>query len=125
MTNIEIIYDGIKLGAGFAASKGAKIIMDGIVEQFTPDDLDNTKKMCVEIAKWGGAAAFGSVCANSVKEKLDRGKALVESANKIIESIKEGSKTAEPVVKDVEDNQIVEIDDPELVEEEDEEDFLK
>lgn len=125
MTNIEIIYEGIKLGASLSASKGAKIIMDGIVEQFTPDNLDNTKKMCVEIAKWGAATAVGTVCANSVKGKLDRGKALVESANKIIESIKEGSKTAEPVVKDVEENQIVEIDDPELVEEEDEEDFLK
>lgn len=125
MTNMEVIYEVGKFAITAAASKGAKILVDEAVKQFTPENLDNTKKVCIEVAKWGGATAFGTVCAKSVSDKLEKGKAYVEAANKIIESIKEGSKTAEPVVKDVEDNQIVEIDDPELVEEEDEEDFLK
>ena len=125
MTNMEVIYEVGKFAITAAASKGAKILVDEAVKQFTPDNLDNTKKICIEVAKWGGATAFGTVCAKSVSDKLEKGKAYVEAANKIIESIKEGSKTAEPVVKDVQDNQIVEIDDPELVEEEDEEDFLK
>ncbi len=125
MTNMEVIYEVGKFAITAAASKGAKILVDEAVKQFTPENLDNTKKVCIEVAKWGGATAFGTVCAKSVSDKLEKGKSYVKAANKIIESIKEGSKTAEPVVKDVEDNQIVEIDDPELVEEETEEDFLK
>lgn len=127
MTNMEVMYEVGKFAITAAASKGAKILVDEAVKSFTPDDLDNTKKICVEIAKWGGATAFGAVCAKSVSDKLEKGKAYVEAANKIVQMIKEGSnKTADPVVKDVEDNKIVEIDDPELVDEEEvEEDFLK
>ncbi len=127
MTNIEVMYEVGKFAITAAASKGAKILVDEAVKQFTPENLDNTKKICVEVAKWGGATAFGAVCAKSISDKLEKGKAYVKAANKIVQSIKEGSdKTAEPVVKDVEDNKIVEIEDPELVnEEETEEDFLK
>ena len=126
MTNMEVMYEVGKFALTSAATKGAKILMDEAVKQFTPENLDNTKKICVEIAKWGGATAFGAVCAKTVGDKLEKGKAYVEAANKLVQAIKEGTKDAEPVVKDVEDNKIVEIEDPELVEnQEDEEDFLK
>ena len=126
MTNYEVLYEAVKFGVTACASKGAKILMDEAVKQFTPENLDNTKKMCVEIAKWGGATAFGAVCAKSVSDKLEKGKAYVDAAAKLINVIKdENAKKSEPVVKDVEENKIVEIDDPELVEEETEEDFLK
>ena len=126
MTNIEVIYEVGKFAITAAASKGAKILVDEAVKQFTPENLDNTKKICVEVAKWGGATAFGAVCTKSITDKLEKGKAYVETANKIVNAVKEGSKKTEPVVKDVEDNEIVEIEDPELVEDqEDEEDFLK
>ncbi len=127
MTNMEVIYEVGKFALTSAATKGAKILIDEAAKQFTPENLDNTKKICVEVAKWGSATAFGAVCAKSVSDTLEKGKAYVETANKIVQMIKEGSnKSAEPVVKDVEDNEIVEIEDPELVdEEEDIEDFLK
>ena len=118
MTNMEVLYEGIKFGMTASASRGAKILIDEAVNQFTPDDLDNTKRICVEIAKWGAATAFGSVCAKSVSDKLEKGKSYVEAANKIIKSIKEGSKPADPVIEDSSDNKddIVNIEESETVE---------
>lgn len=114
MTNAEVIYNGIKLGMTMAASKGAKILMDEFVEQFTPENLDNTKKMCVEVAKWGAATAFGSVCAASVEAKLEKGKAFVDAAKKIVKSIEDGKKDAEPVIETAEDINPVSIEEDEI-----------
>lgn len=125
MTNAEVIYQGIKFGMTVAASKGAKILVDEFVGQFTPENLDNTKRMCVEVANWGAATAFGTVCAKSVEDKLEKGKAYYDAAKKILNQIQEGKKKAEPVIETDENNNPVEI------EEEDDEipvedlDFLK
>ena len=109
MTNAEVIYQGVKFGMTVAASKGAKILMDEIVEQFTPENLDNTKRMCVDVAKWGGATAFATVCAKSVEDKLEKGKAYYNAAKKILNQIQEGKKKAEPVIETAEDINPVEI----------------
>jgi transcription elongation factor Elf1 len=117
MTNAEIIYQGVKFGMTAAASKGAKIIVDEFVSQFTPENLDNTKKMCVEIAKWGGAAAFGSLCANAVEAKLEKGKSSVKAVKKFVDMVREGKNIqvnindAKPVIDADDDNGPVEIDD--------------
>ena len=124
MTNAEVIYQGIKFGMTVAASKGAKILMDEIVEQFTPENLDNTKRMCVEVAKWGGATAFASVCAKSVEDKLEKGKAYYDAAKKILNQIQEGKKKAEPVIETDEDINPVEIEEEDEIPVEDL-DFLK
>lgn len=119
MTNAELIYDIAKLAVTASASKGAKIIVDEIVENFTPEDLDNKKKACVEIAKWGAATAFGAVCAKSVGDKIEKGKACYDAVVKFVSVIKEeNAKKSEPVVEGVEDNNIVEIEEPEEIEDE-------
>lgn len=115
MTNAEVIYNGIKIGMTVAASKGAKILVDEFVEQFTPEDLNNTKIMCVEIAKWGAATAFGSVCAKSVEAKLEKGKACYDGIKKILDQIQEVKKNAEPVIETDENNGPVEIDEDEEI----------
>lgn len=121
MTNADVIYQGVKFVATAAASKGAKTLMDEFAKQFTPENLNNTQKMCVEIAKWGGATAFGAVCAQSVEAKLEKGKACYDTVRKFMKAIEEGKKTtAEPVIEVAEDINPVEI-----VEEEVEEDFLQ
>lgn len=118
MTNVDAIYEVGKFAITAAASKGAKILVDEAVKQFTPENLDTTKKVCVEVAKWGGATAFGAVCTNSIVNKLEKGKAYFEAAKKFVNVVTtENAKKSEPVVKDVEENNIVEIDEPELVEE--------
>ncbi len=115
MTNAEVIYNGIKIGMTVAASKGAKILVDEFVEQFTPEDLDNTKRLCVEIAKWGAATAFGSVCAKSVEAKLEKGKACYDGVKKLFDHIQEIKKDAEPVIEADENNGPVEIDEDEEI----------
>lgn len=124
MTNYEAIYEGAKFVITAAASKGAKILVDEAVKQFTPEDLDAKKRFCVEVAKWGGATAFGAVCVKSIEGKLEKGKACIEKVNEVVKAINDSAKNndAEPVIKDVEENKIVEIEDPEIVEEEPEED---
>ena len=114
MTNAEIIYQGIKFGMMVSASKGAKILVDEFVGQFTPEDLNNTARMCVEVAKWGAATAFGTVCAKSVEDKLEKGKAYYNAARKILNQIQEGKKEAEPVIETDEDNNLVEIEEDEI-----------
>lgn len=115
MTNAEVIYQGVKFGMTAMASKGAKILMDELVEQFTPEDLNNTARMCVEVAKWGGATAFATVCAQSVEAKLEKGKACYEGVKKILNQIQEGKKEAEPVIETDENNGPVEIDEDEEI----------
>lgn len=118
MTNPEVIYEIGKFALTAAASKGAKILVDEAVKTFTPENLDGTKQVCVEIAKWGGATAFGAVCAKSVSDKLEKGKAYFDAAKKFVDVIKEeNAKKSEPVVEGVEENNIVEIEEPEVVEE--------
>ena len=89
--------------------------MDELVEQFTPEDLNNTARMCVEVAKWGGATAFATVCAKSVEDKLDKGKAYYDAAKKILNQIQEGKKKAEPVIETDEDINPVEIEEDEEI----------
>lgn len=124
MTNAEVIYQGVKFGMTAMASKGAKILMDELVEQFTPEDLNNTARMCVEVAKWGGATAFATVCAQSVEAKLEKGKACYEGVKKILNQIQEGKKEAEPVIETDENNGPVEIEEEDEIPVEDL-DFLK
>lgn len=114
MTNAEIIYEAVKFGMTAAASKGAKVLMDEVVEQFTPENLDKTTKACVEIAKWGGATAFGAVCAKSVEAKLEKGKAYFTAAKKIVKQIEEEKKKAEPVIEASADINPVEIEEDEI-----------
>ena len=90
MTNAEVLYEGIKFGMTLSASKGAKMLMDEFVEQFTPAELDNKGRICIEIAKWGAAAAFGNICSNAVEMKLEKGKAWIVTGKKILKAIEDG-----------------------------------
>jgi hypothetical protein len=117
MTNVDVIYKGGKFILSAAASAGAKVLVDEAVKKLTPENLSAAKKFSVEVAKWGGAAAAGTVCAQAVGDKLEKSKEYVTKIVKFINVVEtENAKKSEPVVKDVEENNIVEIDEPELVE---------
>jgi len=114
MVNIEMVWTGAEFVIAAMSSAGVKVIVDEAVEKLTPENLSAIKKCCVEAAKWGGTTAVGAACAYGIHKNVENAKKVTNKAISIFD--RKTEKDAEPIIEATEDNNPVEIEEPETEE---------